>query len=230
MEEIDIIEVFKIAWRKKFQIILIILIFIVLGYIYTTRYVKPVYTSSTTLVLASANEQKVNNTSSVATEVTINSKLVSTYTELIKSKNILEESISKLDINMEAEDLKKNISVTSITNTSLIELNVTNENPIIASEIANEISKIFIEKISKIYNIENVQIVDEAEIPINPSNINHKRDIVMFTLIGVTISILYVIIANMLDTTIKSVDELEKMFNVPILASIPMSKKEKGGK
>ena len=40
-----------------------------------------------------------------------------------------------------------------------------------------EIAKVFTEKVKEIYNIENVQIVDEAEIATSPSNINHKKDV-----------------------------------------------------
>ena len=54
MEELDLKELFEIFWSKKVQIILIILIFAVIGIIYTMGFVTPVYTSSTTLVLATS--------------------------------------------------------------------------------------------------------------------------------------------------------------------------------
>lgn len=56
MEEIDLKEIFSIFWKKKVEIILIIAIFAVLGYIYTTVFTTPMYTSSTTLVLAGTND------------------------------------------------------------------------------------------------------------------------------------------------------------------------------
>ena len=231
MEEIDLIEVFKIFWRKKIQIILITLIFAGIGYMYTTRYVTPMYTSTTTLVLASQNEN-TTNTTTAATDVSINTKLVSTYKELITSKNILEEVIKNTGANMTDEELRKNITVTSVTNTSLIEINVTDQDPNQVVKITNEISNVFVKKISEIYNINNIQIVDEAETPTAPSNINHKKDIIIFAIIGLIVSFVYVIISNMIDTTIKSTEELEKMFDVPILVSIPMygNRKTKGGK
>ena len=222
MEEIDLIEVFKIFWRKKIPIILITLIFTVIGYIYTTKYVVPQYSSSTTLVLASQNENNTTNTSTAATDVIINTKLVSTYSELIKSKNVLNEVISNLIINKTYEELKNNISVSSITNTALIELKVTNENPESASKIANEIANVFVKKISEIYNINTVQIVDEAEIPTSLSNINHKKDIIIFAFIGAVVSIIYVLLSNMLDTTVKTAEEIEKEFKLPVVASIPI--------
>ena len=84
-----------------------------------------------------------------------------------------------------------------------------------------------------IYNIDNVQVVDVAEEDNKPSNINHKRDILIFSLIGLVVSIIYVLIVNMLDTTIDSRDDIEKEFKLPVLASIPicnMDMIKKGGR
>lgn len=231
MEEIDLTEMFKAFWRRKLQIILIILIFIEIGYIYTTKYVTPMYSAKTTLVLAS-QENNTTNTASIASDVTVNSKLVSTYSELIKSKNVLGDVISNLGTDIEEEELRNNIEVTAVSNTALIDINVTNEEAENSAEIANEIANVFTKKISEIYNINNVQIVNEATVPTSPSNIHHKKDIVMFALFGVVIATIYVIIASILDNTIKSSEEIERMLNLPILVSIPMydSKKEKGGK
>lgn len=225
MEEIDLKELFNMFWSKKIQIILIILIFITIGFIYTVQFITPMYDSSTTLVLvSSADDSLTTNTMITATDVSLNSKLVSTYSELIKSKNVLREVISNLDLNLEEDTLKKLINVSAVKDTELIEITVTNENPDSASIMANEIAKVFTKKVKEIYNINNVQIVDEAEIPTEPSNINHVKDIIMFASIGFVIAIIYVIIANMLDTSIKTAEDIEAIHDMPVLASIPMIK------
>ena len=239
MEEIDLKELFEIFWHKKAQIILIILIFMVLGVIYSVGFVTPMYSSSTTLVLAgtssSADENQVSETITTA-DLTINSKLVATYSELVKSKNILGQVISNLGINIDAEELRKNVEVTSVEDTELIEITVSNENPEYAARIANEIAKVFEEKIAKeIYNINNVHIVDEATPETEPSNVNHVKDIVIFAFIGAVVAVMYVLIANMLDTTVKTQEDIEKGIKIPVLASIPiydmeMEKLKKKGK
>ena len=223
MEEIDLKELFNMFWSKKIQIILIILIFITIGFIYTVQFITPMYDSSTTLVLVS-DESLTTNTMITATDVSLNSKLVSTYSELIKSKNVLREVMTNLGIQMEEDVLKKYITVSAVEDTELIEITVTNENPDSASIMANEIAKVFTKKVKEIYNINNVQIVDEAEIPTEPSNINHVKDIIMFASIGFVIAIIYVIIANMLDTSIKTAENIEAIHDMPVLASIPMIK------
>ena len=234
MEELDLKELFRIFWNKKVEILLIILIFMVIGAIYTIGFVKPIYSSSTTLVLASSGNTNSANTNSItATDVTLNSKLVSTYSELVKSKNILRQVISNLKINVDEGTLRGNVSVKSVKDTELIEIIVNNENPMHAAQIANEIAKVFTEKVKEIYNINNIQVVDEAEKATAPSNINHSKDIVIFAFIGLVVAVAYVLIANMLDTTIKTAEDLEKGFQIPVIASIPYIERfeiEKWGK
>ena len=240
MEELDLKELFNIFWSKKIPIILLVLIFAVLGFIYTMTMVTPMYTASTTLVLASSHNEDGTATStttnSITTaDVTLNSNLVSTYSELVKSKNVLRQVISNLGIDISEESLRNNVSVESVQDTELIEITVTTQIPEYASKIANEIAKVFTDKVGEIYNINNVHVVDEAETPNAPSNINYQKNIVIFAFIGAVIAVLYVLIANMLDTTIKTADDIEKQFKLPVLASIPMygtemQKKKRGGK
>ena len=63
---------------------------------------------------------------------------------------------------------------------------------------------------------------------------NHKKDILIFAFIGLVIAVIYVLIANMLDTTIKTAEEVEKEYKLPVLASIPLytgdTQKGKGGR
>ncbi len=238
MEELDLKELFNIFWSKKVQIILIILIFAVVGIIYTIGFVTPEYTSSTSLVLAGAESegQTASTANSITTtDITINSKLVSTYSVIVKSKDVLGQVISNLDMNISWEQLRNNVTVSSVEDTEVIQISVTNGNSQYAADIANEIAKVFIEKVSEIYNINNVYVLDEAEVENVPSNINHSRDVIIFAFIGAVIAVVYVLVANMLDTTIKTAEDIEKQFKLPVLASIPvygteMQKKRKGGK
>ena len=101
MEEIDLKELFLMFWKRKAEIILIIAIFIVIGFIYTSVFTKPMYTSSTTLVLAGTNDEaSENQTSITTTDLTLNSKLVSTYSQLVKSNKGVRQVISNLGIDI----------------------------------------------------------------------------------------------------------------------------------
>ena len=235
MEELDLKDLFTMFWTRKIQILVIVVIFTLVGLIYTLGFTMPVYSSSTTLILA--NQQNTSESAgTMSTDVTLNTKLVSTYSELIKSKNILRQVKDNLGIDINENTLKKNIKVSSVKDTSIIQITVLNESATTAADVANEIANVFSEKVKDIYKIDNVQIVDQAEPSNGPSNINHRRDVLIFSLVGCVISVLYVLVSNMLDTTISSAEEVEKDYGLPVLAQIPTcdfegsSKKRKGGR
>ena len=227
MEDIDLKELFMIFWNKKIQIILFIILFAIIGGIYTIGFIKPMYTASTTLVLAtSSGENTQDATNSITTtDVTLNSKLVSTYSELVKSKKVLRKVISNLNIDVKEESLRKNITVSSVKDTELIEITVSNEEPIYATQIANEIANVFSEEVNDIYNINNIHVVDTAEVPKEPSNVNVSKNVILFAFVGLVIAIIYALIANMLDTTVKSAEEIEKNYQLYVESvSKPMKK------
>ncbi len=225
MEEFELKELIRMFWNKKIHILLITLIFIVIGTIYTIGFVTPMYTSSTTLVLAGADKTTDTNkqgSTITTTDVTLNSKLVETYSVILQTKDVLREVIKNLGIKISEEEIKNNITVSSVKNTEVIQISVNNENATNAAKITNEIAKVFSKKVGEIYNINNVYVLDEAEVSTNPSNINHTKDIVIFAFIGIVISVMYVLIANMLDTTVKTQEDIEKAIKIPVLANIPI--------
>lgn len=236
MEEIDLKQLFKMFWSKKGIIILITIICMLAGFIAKIYFVKPEYTASTTLILFVASNGSNNTDNAIATDITLNSKLAPTYGELIKSKNFIRTVIANLSININEEELIRNIDVSAVKETELIKITVTNRDPILASEIANEIANVFMEKIKDFYKIENVQVVDKAELESEPSNINYKKDLEIFAGIGLIIAIGYVFVKYMFDTTIKSIEDVETVTKLPILSAIPIcfeedeTKKGKGGK
>lgn len=230
MEELDLKQLFKIFWNKRLQIIAIVLVFLIIGSIYSIAFVKPKYKSYTTLVLAQSGgiTNTDENTQGITqSDLTLNQKLVSTYSELVKTKNVLREVIKELSLTIEEEELRKNVTVSLVEDTELIKITVTNGNALDAKNIANKIAKIFSERVSEIYNINNVYIVDEAEEATAPYNINHIKDIAIFMVIGLVVSVIYVLLVNLLDTTVKSAEDIEKELGITVIASIPEIKEEK---
>ena len=56
----------------------------------------------------------------------------------------------------------------------------------------------------------------------NFNNSHNKKDIIIFAFIGAVVSVIYVLLSNMLDTTVKTAEEIEKEFKLPVIASIPI--------
>lgn len=225
MEELDLKELFGIFWAKKVHIILLILIFMVIGFIYSFIFLVPEYQSITQILLAKSNTTTQDGTSQGMTtsQVTLNQQLVSTYSELVKSESVLTKVRDNLQIDKSIEDLRKNITVSTKDDTEIIQIAVVDQESKMARNIANEVANVFIEQIAKgYYDMDNVYVVDEAKLEDAPYNINHIKDLVIFGAIGFVIACVYVLIANMLDTTVKSKEDVEKKIGLTVLTTIPL--------
>ena len=236
MEELDLKELFEIFWSRKIYILIITLVFIIVGFIYTYLFTTPKYKSETSLLLVKQDATTTSSSSITTSDLTLSQKLVSTYSELIRSKLVLEPVIESLEMNTTVDQLKSTITVSSVKDTELIKISVVNENAKNAKIIANQIVKVFSEKVKDIYKIDNVSVIDAAEVSETPYNINHAKDIIIFASIGLVISIVYVLVANMLDTTVKSKETIESKIGLSVLTEIPLcdfsenGTKAKGGK
>lgn len=224
MEEVDLKELILVFWSRRVEIILIMILAIILGGFYSYYYVTPEYKASTTLVLAQ-NSPKTTETNVegaiTQTDIIVNSKLVSTYSEIIKSKAVLREVANSLNISgLTEQKLKRCISVQSVKDTEVIEIVVRDTDAEIASRIANKTAEVFSKKVVEIYNISNVYILDKAEPSDVPYNINHVKDICIFAIIGLIIAFAMVLMINLLDTTIKTEQDIENM-DLLVLSSIP---------
>ena len=137
MEELDLKEIFNMFWTRILHIIIIVLIFMVIGILYSYIYVTPEYKSYTTLLLATSTGETGTDTITTS-DISLNNNLVATYSELIKSKTVLREVINNLGIDISEGALKSHVSVSAVKSTQLIQINVVDKYPNQSKIIANE--------------------------------------------------------------------------------------------
>lgn len=234
MEEINLKDLLNYYKNKLIYIIIIIAITVSCGLIYKTLLEKPKYESITSIILTGFN-QNDKTTSIDNNELTINQKLVTTYQQIVKSDKVLSKVIKELNLNCKVEDLRDNIKVNALTDTEIIEISVYNTNAKVAYKITNKIAEIFTEEVKNIYNVSNVSILDEAKIAKEKSNMSMLKFLVIFTLIGIVLGIGIITICFYFDTTIKTSEQIEAKFDIPLLGTIPnledkKNKKKRGKK
>ena len=220
MEEIDLKELIGMFLEKKFLIIFVVILFAILGAVYTTRFITPLYESSTSLVLVQTGDTDTSLESITTTDITLNSKLVDAYAVVAKSKRVANKVLENLKLNMPIDDLRESITISSASDTQNLKVSVKHENPEEACKIANEVAEVFIEEVTEIYKVKNLYILDPAEVNTIPCNINLAKNIVIFAFVGAILVAGYILLINMLDTTLKTDTDIEKAVGVPVLASI----------
>ena len=235
MEEINIKDLFEFFISKIRIITLVVLIVVLIGAVYSLCFQDPMFESTTNMVLTGTASASGSTTSKVEggeaitqNDINLNSKLVATYREIIKSKTVLKDVINTLDLEYTTKELYRNITVSTVADTEMISITVKSLNAEEAAKVANKLAEIFSENIKEIYNIENISIIDKAEIESVPTNINVVKQLIIYFLIGFVVACGIVFVLFYFDTTLKDVSQIEKMGFV-VLTSIP-ERIEEGGK
>lgn len=220
MEEINLKELFDYFIDKIKYIIIATLVCCLIGGIYTKFLTIPMYKSSTTVILGSNQE----GTGITQSDISINNNLVSTYTEIIKSRRVLEQVQKELNESYTYKELASEISVSSINNTQIIKITVSDNNALNAKIIANLVAKVFTVEVPELYNLDNVHILDVAIEEDEPYNINVAKSSIIGGVLGLVISSGIFFVIYYFDRTAKSVEQVEEVLQMPILGSVEETK------
>ena len=218
MENINIREITSYLLQKIWLIVVILLAVFASGEIYTAFLKTPLYESSTNVVLISDASTKSEITNN---DITLSNNLVKTYSEIVKSRNVLSKVISNLHLNESYEGLAGKISISSVTSTQLITIRVSDPDSKQAQTIANEIGKVFKSEIKNIYGIDNVQIVDEAVEANKAYNINIVKETIVYLIAGLILGVGAAYLMFVLDKTIKDTDTIESKLGLTVIGVVP---------
>jgi len=176
------------------------------------------YESDTTIVLSG------NKDSYSSTDSQINQNLIGTYREIIKSRNVLSQVIDNLDLKMSVDELANNITATSVEDTEIIRITVADDRAKDARDITDEVAKVFSDEVQDIYNLENVTIIDKADLASDPYNVNYVKDNIIYLIVGIVLSFGVVFIMYYFDTSIKSSETIEEKFGLTVIGVVPEEK------
>ncbi len=119
------------------------------------------------------------------------------------------------------------VSVTSETTTRVITLSVTGDSPDGAAAVANAMAG-SVSKVAKdVDAAQAINVIDKAKVPTEPSGPNRKLYIAVAALAGLFIVVAIVVLLDMLNTRVRSVDDAVELLGVPVIGRFPYVK---GGK
>ncbi len=223
MGEFDVKEFFKYACDKMLIIFVCMFIGFAFSIVYTIGVQKPKYESHTSIVLTRSGE----NTGAITqNEITLNENLVTTYSEIIKSRLILSQVIENLNLDYSTSELSDMITVSNVNNTELINISVSTINNVLSQDIANEIASVFKEEITSLYNIENVNVVDKAIAASTPYNVQPIKQMFIGLFGGLVVGFIIVFMLYISDDSIKKKEDVEKELDLNVLGSIPKNHNE----
>ena len=217
--EISLLQIISILWHKVWIIMLCTILGGGIGFCISNYMIEPTYSSSISMYVN-------NNTERTESQLNINDinasqKLVATYIEILKSDMVLDKVVSEMKLPYTNGELSKMITASSLNNTEILEVVVISHNPNEAADIANMLAEVAPPEIIRVVKAGGVQLIDTAvpcEVPIAP---NIKTITALVAIIGAFIACMVEIVISMLDTTIKSEEDLQEQYGIPVLGVIP---------
>lgn len=222
--ELDLKVIFLELWSKKIWLLLVAVVFAVAAFAGTKCFITPKYDSVTKIYVQ--NREDIGEGTINYNDLQISNMLVQDYAGMINTRTVAEGVIEQLELeDMEIKQISQMISVGTSTTNRIITITVTDIDPVRARDIADCVRDIAGNRIREITGAV-VQTVDPANLPINPSSPNAKRNAVLGALAGVFLLSAIFIIRFLLDDTIKTAEDVENYLGLSVLGIIPLSADE----
>ena len=218
---IDLGELFRVLLSKVHIIILAAILMALVAFVGTKLFVTPMYTSVTKMYVLAKDENSTTSSSNYS-ELTAGSMLTKDYMELVKSRPVLEKTISVLNLKIQPAELANMISVSTPTDTRIMTVSVESANPKQAKEIADAVREAVSVQIKEIMSVDSVNTVEEGNLPTSPSSPNTMKNMMLGGILGFVIAAGIITLIYLLDDTIKTPEDVENYLGLNVLTSIPI--------
>ena len=162
-EEIDLLKLAKVLWRKIWVILICAVVLGIAGYYWTYRKMYTSYKSSALLYVNNNSVSLGSAKLSISSgDIRAVNNLMETYSIILNSRNTLTEIIEETGIPFTYEELKSMIKSETVNDTAIFKITVTTPDPELSAHLANSILEVLPGKISTVIEGASAQIVDYA--------------------------------------------------------------------
>ncbi|NLX64746.1 MAG: hypothetical protein GX022_08255 [Clostridiaceae bacterium] len=131
--------------------------------------------------------------------------------------------------NISAASLAGRIVVNQRGESRVIQISVNDTDPQMAMKLTNKVAEVLKKKIIEIMQIENVQIIDKAELQPNPVSPNKRMNYIIGVILGLIAGMGIILLIIYFDNTVKTPEDVKKHLNLPVIGTIPSFKFYKNG-
>lgn len=216
---IDLMEIARLLLHKWKLLFIALLAGAVVGGAYCAFLLETTYRAEASLYITS-NESLLS-----FSDLQLSSALTEDYAYIIKSRTVLERVIDEQQLDMDYKQLGEIVTVTNPDSSHVIRIGVTTTDPQMSRNIANSLLNISADQINQIVGNGMPSVIDESVIhavaEVKPSM---KKYCALGGILLFVLAAGVLIVRMLMDTTIKSEDDVTRYLGVPLLASVPYAK------
>lgn len=222
---LEVLDGIKDKWKN---IVLIVLSFLLISSIYNIFFINKEYEANVKIFIGKQKFKNITETYNNE-EINLYQRLITTYSEVIKSKKLINESIkgSKMNYlqdkyeNVNYDLLMKNLTINPIANTQIIEIKYKSLNPQQSYDLLYSITENLISYSKELYPNVNITVLEQVHVNLNQL-MNKKLTIIGLGLIlGLIVGIGGIIGVMYLNNTYKNQKSLEEEIGLTVIGVIP---------
>ncbi|EKQ56955.1 MULTISPECIES: Wzz/FepE/Etk N-terminal domain-containing protein [unclassified Clostridium] len=225
MEEMDVkVQDILMVLKNRWKIILVTTFVITLSTALISFFLlKPVYEVNAKVFIGKeqTNDPNYNNN-----DVQMYQKLLKTYSELIKTKDLIENAIYKNNFDVGYSDVINNLEVNPSADTQILEISYKNKDKNLSKDILVAVIDEFINNSKELIPNGTVKIVESPELPENPVSPNKVKNIAISFVAGLMLGCAIALLKEYMDDTLKSKEQTEKLLELPVIGMIPCGEKK----
>lgn len=180
--------------------------------------ITPYYTSTSKIYIINRQDESRTTYSDLQT----GTQITQDFMILITSRPVMEKVVEDSGIDITPGELAGKISLINPEGTRILEISVTDIDPVRAKKLADAVADTSAEQIVNIMEIQKVNVVEYGIIPGAPTGQNIPRSFVMGGLIGAVFAASLIIAIHMLNNNIKSEEDIEIHLGITTLGMIPV--------
>jgi capsular exopolysaccharide synthesis family protein len=219
----DYVRILRKSWAS-------ILAFVVVGIgagVALTLATTKVYESTTELFtgISTSDPTTANQANTYAQQI------VQSLTSAVNGPDVTRPIVQQLQLKMSPNDLQNKITADAPLNKVLIDIHVTDTDPVMATRIANAVAHRFTHIASSLvqpdptgHQVLKLSVIHPATVPSSPITPNKVLNIGLGLVVGLLIGVGVAVLREVLDNTVKGPSDFEEM-GAPVLALVPFDKR-----
>ena len=221
-DTIDLRQLFEIVRRNLLLIVAVTVLFAAGGYLGTTFLITPQYEASAMLIVNSREGQQLQGS---VTNDSLNSakQLVETYSVILKSDTVLDQTIEDLDLPLTYDQLAAKVSITAVNDTQVMKITVQDADVNLAKDIDSNIVEQAPDVIINTVKAGSVEVVSDASANPNPVSPSKSRNTALAGMLGCILVVGILFMKSLFNNRIMTESDISQKLALPILGVIPDS-------
>ncbi|MGN0169682.1 MAG: YveK family protein [Lachnospiraceae bacterium] len=223
--EIDLLELLMVLLSQWKKILLSTVLVGGTALLISLFIMTPQYESTSALYVLS----KSTSITSLA-DIQMGSNLTNDYMVVVKCRPVLEQVIENLDLEEDYKQLDEKVEVNNPTDTRILQITVTDEDPVRAKKITDELATVSAAYIAEKMDQDPPTLIQKGYADGKPSSPNIPKNVVIGVLVGFVLAGAVIIVSYLMDDTIMAGEDLENKLGLNVLGVLPEEEAEYDGK